>query len=72
MTEIVNDVKEAVSEKDKPFILALIGSAITALTGLAAFLNMSWINPEAAMKIFNSTLPLTSMAWGYYLAAKKK
>jgi hypothetical protein len=62
--------KELVSELDKPFILALIASVITIVTGILAALKVSFIDPEQAMHIFEATLTLTAMAWTYYFAKK--
>ena len=64
-------VEAEINEKDKPFILALIASVITGLTGLAASLNLSFISPQASMDIFKATLTLTATAWGYYFAKKE-
>lgn len=62
--------KEVVSEQDKPFILALIGSGITITTGILASLKVAFIDPAAAADIFKATLTLTVMAWTYYFAKK--
>lgn len=62
--------KDAVTEQDKPFILALIGSGITIITGILASLKVSFVDPAAAADIFKATLTLTAMAWAYYFAKK--
>lgn len=62
--------KDIVAERDKPFILALCGTAITAATGILASLRISFIDPLAAADIFKATLTLTAMAWAYYFAKK--
>jgi hypothetical protein len=59
-----------VPEKDKPFILALIGSGMTILFGLLSAINVGVIDPVSAKAIFETTLPLTASAWGYYFAKK--
>lgn len=62
--------KDVVAEQDKPFILALCGTAITATTGILASLKVAFIDPAAAAEIFKATLTLTAMAWAYYFAKK--
>jgi hypothetical protein len=63
-------IKDVASEKDKPFILALIGSGVTIVTGVLAAVKVSFVDPIQAMDIFKSTLTLTVMAWTYYFAKK--
>lgn len=73
MTETVEApiLEVEVNEKDKPFILALIGSATTILFGLLSAINVGVIDPIMALKIFEITSPLTATAWGYYFAKKE-
>ena len=59
-------------EKDKPFILALVGSAITILFGIFTAVSAPVLNPDMSKTVFEMTLPLTSTAWGYYFAKKQQ
>lgn len=57
------------SEKDKPFILALVASAITILNIAIAAIGAFNHNTEMVtqgMETLKFTFPLTMAAWTYY------
>jgi len=58
-----------VSEKDKPFILALVSSAITVttivITAIGAYLGKQDMVKEG-VEALKFTFPLTTMAWVFY------
>jgi hypothetical protein len=59
-----------ISEKDKPFILALIASAITIMNILIAAIGAYLHNEDLTtqgMETLKFTFPLTMAAWTYYL-----
>jgi len=62
-----------ISEKDKPFILALVGSAITVATIVITAVGAWFGKPEMVKEGVDAlkfTFPLTTMAWTYYLGKK--
>jgi len=62
-----------VPEKDKPFVLALVGSAITVTTIIVTAIG-AWFGKtemvEKGMDTLKFTFPLTTMAWTYYFGKK--
>jgi len=62
-------VNRDVSEKDKPFFLAIIASAITIMNILIASIGAYLHNEELTnqgMETLKFTFPLTMAAWTYY------
>jgi hypothetical protein len=62
--------EKVVSEKDKPFILALISSGITILTVVLSAVGAYTGNTQMMNNGIDSlkfTFPLTTMAWTFYL-----
>jgi len=58
-----------ISEKDKPFILALVSSGITILnvilTAVGAYTgNQTMV--DSGIEMLKFTFPLTTMAWTFY------
>lgn len=68
-----NGIKEAISERDKPFILAIIASGIftgiVAVGSYGAYKNIDGL-VEFAKWAGTSIFGLMSMAWTYYLNKK--
>jgi hypothetical protein len=66
--------KIEVKETDKPFILALVSSAITILNIVLIAIGAS-TNNQQMMNTFVETLkftfPLTTMAWTFYFGKKE-
>jgi len=60
---------ESIKEKDKPFILAIIASAITiieiAIASFGAFTG-NVIMKDTGIETLKFTFPLTTMAWTFY------
>ena len=61
--------EKEVPEKDKPFILALVASAITILTIIVSAIGSFLGNQEmtnTGIELLKFTFPLTTMAWSFY------
>lgn len=66
----MSEDKEVVSERDKPFILALISAGITVTSLVFAVVGAFLHNQEmtnTAVDTLKFTFPLTAMAWTFYL-----
>lgn len=63
-----------IPEKDKPFILAFIGSAITVLNIAIIGIGAWYEKPEmvkSGMESLKFTFTLTAMAWAFYFKTGK-
>ncbi|MEM2260817.1 MAG: hypothetical protein QXK24_00050 [Ignisphaera sp.] len=62
-------MSKEIKETDKPFILAIVSSAITVLNiliaGLGAYLHNESMT-STGFELLKFTFPLTSMAWAFY------
>ena len=64
--------KITVSEKDKPFVLALVASGITVLSALVAAVGSFLGNQtmkDTGIEVLKFTFPLTTMSWAFYFKA---
>ena len=65
--------QESIPERDKPFFLAIISSAVTILTisiaAIGAFLSNETMI-EVGLEALKFTLPLTTMAWTFYFKSR--
>ena len=62
--------EERISEKDKPFVLALVSAGITILTIVFAAVGAYTGNTtmvDNSVETLKFTFPLTMMAWTFYL-----
>ena len=62
--------KERISERDKPFVLALVSAGITILTIVFAVVGAYTGNTtmmDNSVETLKFTFPLTMMAWTFYL-----
>jgi len=60
---------QQVSEKDKPFILALTSAGITVLSIIVAAVGALQGNStmrDTGIEVLKFTFPLTTMAWVFY------
>lgn len=68
----MSEIKQ-ISEKDKPFVLALVGSAITVLNIVTIAIG-AWtgktIMVENGMEALKFTFTLTTVAWSFYFGKK--
>lgn len=66
-----SDVPVAVSEQDKPFILALTGvGVLVGEVSLAAYMTIIKADTTIVKDAITATLTLVSTAFGYYFAKK--
>lgn len=66
----MSEDKEVVSERDKPFVLALISAGITIVSLAFAVIGAFLHNQEmtnTSVEALKFTFPLTAMAWTFYL-----
>lgn len=68
-------INRDMSEKDKPFVLALIASAITIMNILIAATGAYLHNEDLTnqgMETLKFTFPLTMSAWTYYFGTQMR
>jgi len=66
-------MSKEISEKDKPFILAIVSSGITVLNIILAGIGAYTSNKEmitVSIEMLKFTFPLTTMAWTFYFGKK--
>ena len=66
-------MSKEISEKDKPFILAIVSSGITVLNIILAGIGAYTGNKEmitVSIEMLKFTFPLTTMAWTFYFGKK--
>jgi len=64
--------KDAVSEKDKPFVLALVGTGLFACeVGAAVVCAFKGVTVQDLTDAIKFTGTLVAMAWTYYFASNK-
>ena len=66
-------MSKEISEKDKPFVLAIVSSGITVLNIILAGIGAYTGNKEmvtVSVEMLKFTLPLTTMAWTFYFGKK--
>lgn len=70
----MSEEKLSIPEKDKPFILALVSSAITvtciAITAVGAWFGNTEMT-ERGVEMLKFLFPLTTMSWGFYFKGSK-
>lgn len=67
--------KAEIKETDKPFILALVSSAIAILNILIVAVGSALGNElmaEKGIEMLKFTFPLSSMAWGFYFSTNER
>lgn len=65
--------KIEIAERDKPFVLAVISSAITVMCVVLGAVGACLHNTsmtETAVDALKFTFPLTTMSWGFYFKTK--
>jgi len=66
-------MSKEISEKDKPFVLAIVSSGITVLNIILAGIGAYTSNKEmvtVSVEMLKFTFPLTTMAWTFYFGKK--
>ena len=66
-------MSKEISEKDKPFVLAIVSSGITVLNIILAGIGAYTSNKEmvtVSIEMLKFTFPLTTMAWTFYFGKK--
>ena len=66
-------MSKEISEKDKPFVLAIVSSGITVLNIILAGIGAYTGNKEmitVSIEMLKFTFPLTTMAWTFYFGKK--
>jgi len=66
--------KIKISEKDKPFVLAVVASGITLTCIVIGAIGAYFGNKdmtETAIEALKFTFPLTTLSWGFYFKEKK-
>ena len=66
-------MSKEISEKDKPFALAIVSSGITVLNIILAGIGAYTSNKEmitVSVEMLKFTFPLTTMAWTFYFGKK--
>ena len=66
-------MSKEISEKDKPFVLAIVSSGITVLNIILAGIGAYTTNKEmitVSVEMLKFTFPLTTMAWTFYFGKK--
>ena len=66
-------MSKEISEKDKPFVLAIVFSGITVLNIILAGIGAYTSNKEmitVSVEMLKFTFPLTTMAWTFYFGKK--
>ena len=66
-------MSKEISEKDKPFVLAIVSSGITVLNIILAGIGAYTGNKEmitVSVEMLKFTFPLTTMAWTFYFGKK--
>ena len=66
-------MSKEISEKDKPFALAIVSSGITVLNIILAGIGAYTGNKEmitVSVEMLKFTFPLTTMAWTFYFGKK--
>jgi len=66
-------MSKEISERDKPFALAIVSSGITVLNIILAGIGAYTSNKEmitVSVEMLKFTFPLTTMAWTFYFGKK--
>ena len=66
-------MSKGISERDKPFILAIVSIGITVLNIILAGIGAYTSNKEmvtVSVEMLKFTFPLTTMAWTFYFGKK--
>jgi len=66
-------MSKEISERDKPFVLAIVSSGITVLNIILAGIGAYTSNKEmitVSIEMLKFTFPLTTMAWTFYFGKK--
>ena len=66
-------MSKGISERDKPFALAIVSSGITVLNIILAGIGAYTSNKEmitVSIEMLKFTFPLTTMAWTFYFGKK--
>jgi len=66
-------MSKEISERDKPFVLAIVSSGITVLNIILAGIGAYTSNKEmitVSVEMLKFTFPLTTMAWTFYFGKK--
>jgi len=66
-------MSKEISEKDKPFVLAIVSSGITVLNIILGGIGAYTSNKEmisVSIEMLKFTFPLTTMAWTFYFGKK--
>ena len=66
-------MSKEITEKDKPFVLAIVSSGITVLNIILAGIGAYISNKEmvtVSVEMLKFTFPLTTMAWTFYFGKK--
>jgi len=66
-------MSKEISERDKPFVLAIVSIGITVLNIILAGIGAYTSNKEmitVSVEMLKFTFPLTTMAWTFYFGKK--